>query len=81
MRLVSSEGALALPTSAEWPLHRLQLSDLHGDIIATAADEESASKLLSSTDTTEYGVPTTGSPARYSWLGTQELPTEFPPGS
>ncbi|HEV7944037.1 MAG TPA: RHS repeat-associated core domain-containing protein [Solirubrobacteraceae bacterium] len=71
-------GLAAIQTDSETPV--LQLSNLHGDIIATAADEESASKLLSSTNTTEYGVPTTASPSRYSWLGTQELPTEFPSG-
>ncbi len=73
-----NDGLAAIQADSEMPV--LQLSNLHGDIIATAADEEAASKLLSSTNTTEYGVPTTGSPARYSWLGTQELPTEFPSG-
>jgi RHS repeat-associated protein len=73
-----SNGLEAIQTDAEPPV--LQLSNLHGDIMATAADEEAASGLLSSTNTTEYGVPTTGSPSRYSWLGTQELPTEFPSG-
>jgi RHS repeat-associated protein len=73
-----NNGLAAIQTDAERPV--LQISNLHGDIIGTAADEESASKLLSSTNTTEYGVPTIGSPARYSWLGTQELPTEFPSG-
>lgn len=73
-----SDGLAAIQTDSETPV--LQLSDLHGDIIGTAADEEAASKLLSSTNTTEYGVPTTGSPSRYSWLGTQMLPTELPSG-
>jgi RHS repeat-associated protein len=73
-----NNGLAAIQTDAEKPT--LQLSNLHGDIIGTAADEESATKLLSSTNTTEYGVPTIGSPSRYSWLGTQELPTEFPSG-
>jgi len=68
----------AIQTDGESPV--LQLGNLHGDIIGTAADEETATKLLSSTNTTEYGVPTTGSPSRYSWLGTQKLPTEFPSG-
>lgn len=71
-------GLAAIQTDAETPV--LQLADLHGDIIGTAADEEAASKLLSSTNSTEYGVPTVGGPPRYSWLGTQELPTEFPSG-
>ena len=41
---------------------------------------ETATKLLSTIDTTEFGVPTSGAPPRYSWLGTKELPTELPSG-
>jgi RHS repeat-associated protein len=72
-------GLIAVQADGETPV--LQISNLHGDIVATAADEETATKLLSSADTTEFGVPTTGAPARYSWLGTQEEPTELPSGA
>jgi RHS repeat-associated protein len=58
----------------------LQLSNLHGDIIATAALSEVETKLLSTNDTTEYGVPRTSIPPRYSWLGSVERPTELPSG-
>jgi RHS repeat-associated protein len=38
------------------------------------------SKLLSTTDSSEFGVPTTGTPAKYSWLGGEQQPTELPSG-
>jgi RHS repeat-associated protein len=32
------------------------------------------------TDTSEYGVPTTSTPAKYGWLGAEQQPTELPSG-
>jgi RHS repeat-associated protein len=58
----------------------LQLTDLHGDIIATASSNEKATALESEADTSEYGVPTINLPPKYSWLGSLELPTELPSG-
>ena len=58
----------------------LQLPNLHGDIIATASLSETATELAAKTDTTEFGVPTTTSPSKYSWLGASELPTELASG-
>ncbi len=58
----------------------LQLTNLHGDIIATAYLSETATGLASKADTTEFGVPTTSLPPKYSWLGSLELPTELPSG-
>jgi RHS repeat-associated protein len=57
-----------------------QLANLHGDILATAALSETETKLLSSTDTTEYGVPTTSTPPSYSYMGAEDRRTEFPSG-
>ena len=59
----------------------LQIADLHGDIIATASLSETETKLLSTADTTEYGVPRTSTPPKYSWLGAEERPTELPSGA
>jgi RHS repeat-associated protein len=59
----------------------LQLSDLRGDIIATAALSETETKLRSSAAMTEYGVPTTSKPEKYSWLGGDMLATELPSGT
>jgi RHS repeat-associated protein len=71
-------GLAAIQTNSETPV--LQLANLHGDIIATAALSETETKLLSEGDTTEYGVPRTSSPAKYSWLGSLQRPTELPTG-
>jgi RHS repeat-associated protein len=58
----------------------LQLPNLHGDIIATAYMSEMETKLLSSTEATEYGIPTTSKPPKFSWLGASGVPTESSTG-
>ena len=58
----------------------LQLTNLHGDIIATASTSETATALTSKADTSEFGVPTTTNPGKYAWLGSMGLPTELPSG-
>jgi RHS repeat-associated protein len=70
-------GFAAVQTNGAAPV--LQLSDLHGDVVATAAVSETETKLLSSSTMTEYGVPTS-TPAKYSWLGAEQLTTELPSG-
>jgi len=59
----------------------LELTNLHGDVTATASTSEIATALTSKTDSTEYGVPTTTTPAPYSWLGGQERRTEQASGA
>jgi RHS repeat-associated protein len=73
-------GALAaVQTNTETPV--LQITDLHGDVVGTAALSETETKLLSTSDTTEYGVPRGGTtPPKYSWLGADALQTELPTG-
>ncbi len=71
-------GLAAIQVNGATPV--LQLTDLHGDIIATAALSETETKLLTMTDTSEYGVPTTSTPAKYSWLGAEQQPTELSSG-
>lgn len=68
----------AIQNNGEAPV--LQLTDLHGDIVATAYLSETATELASKADTTEYGVPATSAPPKYSWLGAIEIPTELPSG-
>jgi RHS repeat-associated protein len=69
----------AIQNNAEAP--ELQLANLHGDIIAKAYLSETATALASTADTSEFGVPTTSLPSKYSWLGALELPTELPSGA
>ncbi len=71
-------GLSAVQYNTETPV--LQIGNLHGDIIATVADNETATKLSSTQNTTEYGVPTTPEPPKYSWLGAGEFPTELASG-
>jgi YD repeat-containing protein len=54
----------------------LQLQDLHGNIIATAALSETETKLLSTYNSTEFGVPVNGTPPKYSWLGAAGVKVE-----
>jgi RHS repeat-associated protein len=68
----------AIQNNSEAPV--LQLTNLDGDIVATAYLSETATGLASKADTTEYGIPTTSLPPKYSWLGALEIPTELPSG-
>ncbi len=55
----------------------LQLRDLQGDIVATASTSETETKLLSTYNSTEFGVPQPGTtPPKYAWLGANDLATE-----
>ena len=71
-------GFAAVQNNGATPV--LQLTNLHGDVIATAYLSETATALASTADTSEYGVPTTSLPPKYSWLGADEIPTELPSG-
>lgn len=58
----------------------LQLTNLHGDIIATASTSEVESKFIPANETSEYGVPRTTVTEKHSWLGADEVPAELPTG-
>jgi RHS repeat-associated protein len=68
----------AIQNGTEAP--ELQIVNLHGDIVAKAYLSEIATELASKADTSEFGVPTTSLPSKYSWLGALELPAELPSG-
>ncbi len=69
---------VAIQNNGETP--ELQLTNLHGDIIAKAYLSETATELAAKADTSEFGVPLVTAPAKYAWLGASELPTELPSG-
>ncbi len=73
-----SGSLVAIQNNGETP--ELQLTNLHGDIIAKASLSETATALAATADTSEFGVPTVTTPAKYAWLGASELPTELPSG-
>jgi tripartite motif-containing protein 71 len=55
----------------------LQLHDLQGDIVGKASLSETETKLLSTYNSTEFGVPTTSSPPKYSWFGADGVASEL----
>lgn len=62
-----------------------QLSDLHGDVVATADDDIEATELLSVQSFDEYGNPKEGNPKaeltpKFGWLGAKSRRTELPSG-
>ncbi len=60
----------------------LQLHDLQGNIVATAAVSETQTKLLTTYNPTEFGVPVNGTPpTKYSWFGASGLATEQSSGA
>ena len=61
---------------------QFQLSNLHGDLIATASANSSAPELLKTSHYDEFGVPATGNtPDRYGWLGSKRRATGQPSGA
>ncbi|MGI8665151.1 MAG: RHS repeat-associated core domain-containing protein [Jatrophihabitans sp.] len=52
----------------------LQLASLHGDLVATAADNTAVTAVTSYSESTEFGAPRTASsaPDSYGWLGSQQ---------
>jgi DNA-binding beta-propeller fold protein YncE len=55
----------------------LELHDLQGDIVGKASISEAETKLLSTYNSTEFGVPTTSNPPKYSWLGADGVASEL----
>ena len=73
-----------LPTQFSVPRgsgESFRLHDLQGDIVGTVGDSESETKLLTKYNSTEFGVPTTGSPPKYSWLGATGASSELSSGT
>ena len=61
----------ALQESDTTKVPELQLTNLHGDIVATTPDVTGAAATDSTTDPTEFGVPRNpaAAQARYGWVG------------
>ena len=55
----------------------LEIHDLQGDIVGNASLSETETKLISTYNSTEFGVPTTSNPPRYSWLGADGVASEL----
>jgi YD repeat-containing protein len=73
------DGTLsATQQNGETPV--LQVHDLQDNIVATAALGELETKFLSTYNSTEFGVPSTGTAPKYSWLGATGVTAEFGTG-
>ena len=71
-------GVTAIQDSAKGTT--LQLTNLHGDVVATASTNPEATKLLASFEFDEFGNPKQSGGAKYGWLGGKERRTELPSG-
>jgi RHS repeat-associated protein len=61
---------------------QFQLTNLHGDVVATAAASSSSPTLLKTSRYDEFGVPAaTNTPDRYGWLGSKRRATSQPSGA
>ncbi len=58
----------------------LQLTNLHGDVSATAALSPSATELKATFKFDEFGIPTGGSSGSFGWLGGKQRRSELPSG-
>ena len=58
----------------------LQLTDLHGDVVATASTDPEAAEPLSGLAFDEFGNPGQANTPRYGWLGRMARRTELPSG-
>jgi RHS repeat-associated protein len=57
-----------------------KLTDLHGDVVASASSSPTATKLLATYRFDEFGEPESGSSGRFGWLGGKRRRTELASG-
>ncbi len=58
----------------------LQLTDLHGDVVATASLKSEATEPTATFRYDEFGNPVGGEPPKFGWLGGKQRRTELPSG-
>jgi RHS repeat-associated protein len=58
----------------------LQLTNLHGDVVATASLSQSATEVLATFESDEFGNPKQAGSPRFGWLGSKQRRTELPSG-
>jgi streptogramin lyase len=74
------DGTLtATQTNGATPI--LQLHDLQGNVVGTIGDKAGETKLLSTYNSTEFGVPSGGkAPPKFAWLGAVGVESSFSTG-
>jgi RHS repeat-associated protein len=58
----------------------LRLTNLHGDVVATASLSQSATGPTATYESDEFGNPKGAGPGRFGWLGGKQRRTELPSG-
>ncbi|MET0558520.1 MAG: RHS repeat-associated core domain-containing protein [Solirubrobacterales bacterium] len=58
----------------------LQLTDLHGDVVATASAEPGATAVLDTNEFDEFGIPKVKDLLTFGWLGGQQRRSDLPSG-
>jgi RHS repeat-associated protein len=71
-------GVSAIQDSSSETL--LQLTNLHGDVVAAATLSPSATKPVATFEHDEFGVPKLGAAQQFGWLGSKGRRTEFASG-
>lgn len=79
-RAVGGIGGELVATQESGSGVTLDLTDLHGDVVATAEPSTTATKLKATYRFDEFGEPQAGSAGRFGWLGGKERRTELPSG-
>jgi RHS repeat-associated protein len=74
---IGGELAVIQPSSGE---ASLQLSNLHGDVVATASLSPTAKEPTANFEFDEFGNPKKGSAGRYGWLGGKARRSELSSG-
>jgi RHS repeat-associated protein len=80
LRSVTGIGGELVATKENGSLAKYQLTNLHGDVVATAGWNPGATKLLATYRYDEFGNPVSGSAGRFGWLGGRRRRTELPSG-
>lgn len=78
--VVGIDGDLAAVQPNNGTGTKLQLTNLHGDIIAAASLDSAVSRPLETFESDEYGSPKQSKPPKYSWLGGKQRRTELKSG-
>jgi RHS repeat-associated protein len=77
---INGELAATDETSGSTITTQLMLSNLHGDTVATASPDPSATSLLSTSEFDEYGNPKQSAMQRFGWVGGHARRTELKSG-
>jgi RHS repeat-associated protein len=79
-RSIPAMGGLGAIESSATKTTTLQLSDLHGDVVATASLSPTATEPTVKFQFDEFGNPVSGKAGRFGWLGGKQRRTELPSG-